>query len=779
MANVQRFFTLIGLLKYGIVLSAFLIYLPLTAVFRHLPGYNLTANMFVELQWRGVFLVTIFLLAVVWSIMFTEGFIINGHENRFDKDKAAYRRLETIQAKAPQQKSIPHWADIFFAIPVTGWQFMWFTLLLAGPSLGVIVWYADSAMFALAMIAAAFGIAYIAFLGLCAPVALIDPSDPPLRGFPLATKVWSWFGYRHGALPLDNGFLRFSQRLYRSISKIVWKLGLSYLMVPGSDRMYPIHVLPIVVGAALLFFWALFDVVAYPGNFDVESAPVVYVYASLLLFVWLFAALNFHLGRLHISSIAALLVIAMVGYSLFGRDHEYDVTRETGPLKALTPIETVAGSKGERNLVVITSAGGGIWAAGWTALAFERLMIARPQLARETRLLSTVSGGSVGAANYLYTLLSDPTYASQGAISPATLRAIRVKSTSSSLEAVAYGIAFRDFPRIITGGLYNVFPDRGYLLEHEWARIASGKLQNNILEKKGTVDAGRCWAGQQSCGFLDLREPIRAGVIPAVIFNATVMELGQRIMVTPLDFPANGNSFKRGQTLSEFLFTDAASGSLAARANVPFWTAARLSATFSFVSPAVRTKVKNPDMNKPEPPLWKHHLVDGGYYDNFGVASALDWLQPVLEARRDGAAGLNFSRVLIVQLRGFADMPANSIEPSPGFKAALIGPLDAIFAIREGVAVSRNHIDVDRFINYWNRQLAGKVEVCTVEFVPDLKQTAGPLSWHLSRADIANLENSWGGDDKPETWNPNIKLNWDRLSNFLNEGSIKDCAPRT
>lgn len=778
MHRIQKFFTLVGLLKYGLALSLILIYLPLTAVFRALPGSNLTANMFVELPSQGVLLATIFLLAVAWSIMFTEGLIVNGHENRFDKSKAAYRSMAVIHAKKHQDKAIPHWADVFFAIPVTGWQFFCFTILLGGPSFAVMIWYADSPLIAAAMIAVGFAIDYLALLIICAPVALIDPVDLPLRGFPLAIKVWSIFGHCPDGRSSDTVILRLTQRLHRWVSFLVRKLGFSYLLPPGSDRIYPIHMLPIVVSIALAFFWAIFDTLAYPGNYDIESAPVVYVYASLLLFVWLFAALNFHLGRLRISSLAAVLLIVVIGYAIFDIDHEYDVTRETASLPPLTPVDTVAGSKAPRNLVIVTSAGGGIWAAGWTALALEKLIGARPQLAHEMRLLSTVSGGSVGAANYVYSVLKNRAHTARTPPSRPSLRDIRVRSTSSSLEAVAYGIAFRDFPRFITGGLYDLSPDRGYLLEHEWARIASGAVKNNGLDKKGTVETGRCWAGQAACGFLDLRQPIREGLIPAVIFNATAMELGRRIMVTPLDFPANGTGARRGQTLSEFLFPDAATGAAEARANVPFWTAARLSATFSFVSPAVRSNVKKPDTSRRQPSLWKHHLVDGGYYDNFGVASALDWLQPVLEARLQGAAGLEFSKVLIVQLRGFADVTANLLEPSAGAKAALIGPLDAIFAIREGVAVSRNEIDVSRFLNHWNRQLAGKVEICTVEFVPDGRQTAGPLSWHLSRADIANLENSWGGDDKPESWNANIKANWDVLSSFLNDGGNESCAPR-
>jgi hypothetical protein len=162
MANqVQKIFMLVGLLKYGIVLSLLLIYLPLTALDRvpftkdyQLPGHDITGNMFVELPAVGVLIAMIFLLAVAWSIMFTEGLIVNGIESRFpetqvadqnrpqaDKEPAQHRRAYRRQEEIKQMPSshIPAWADVFFAIPVTGWQFLAFTILLAGPSFVVIV----------------------------------------------------------------------------------------------------------------------------------------------------------------------------------------------------------------------------------------------------------------------------------------------------------------------------------------------------------------------------------------------------------------------------------------------------------------------------------------------------------------------------------------------------------------------------------------------------------------------------------------------------------------
>ena len=161
---VQKFFTLIGLLKYGIVLSVLLIYLPLTAVVTGAPGYDITGNMFVELSARGVLFAMMFLLAVVWSIMVTDGLIVNGSQNRFDKTKAVYRSLRAIKMQPPQDKPIPHWADVFFAIPVTGWQFIVFTLLLAGPSFVIIGWRADQPFLAVFISLLAFAIDYVIFI---------------------------------------------------------------------------------------------------------------------------------------------------------------------------------------------------------------------------------------------------------------------------------------------------------------------------------------------------------------------------------------------------------------------------------------------------------------------------------------------------------------------------------------------------------------------------------------------------------------------------------------
>lgn len=229
---MQKVFTLVGLLKYGLILSAILIYLPFTVLYQ-VPGHDVTGNMFVELSGRGVFFGTIFLLATVWSLMFTEGLIINGHEYRFDKHKPFYRSLEYI--KNHPSEYIPAAADRFFSIAVTGAQFFGFTVVLAGPSLYFFVSRADHWILALAAALAGFLFDYLLFIVACTPGAILNPGDPPLRNFPLAKTIWSAFGYEAKDKP--NWAYRWFTALQQGIS---W-LSPRHRLDKETRLIYPAH----------------------------------------------------------------------------------------------------------------------------------------------------------------------------------------------------------------------------------------------------------------------------------------------------------------------------------------------------------------------------------------------------------------------------------------------------------------------------------------------------------------------------------------------------------
>jgi Patatin-like phospholipase len=730
---IAAFLTLLGLLKYGLVLSALLVYLPLTT-YPNVPLHGLFGNLFSELSRLSVFSAAVFAFLAAWTVMIVEGLIVNGVELRFPASTPgrAYRTFDEIR-KESSGRVLPRWADVLFSIPVTGGQFVLFTLTLAGPAVVVMMHEARAGqpLGTLGAIALAFVVAYGLLLFAAAPSALLEPDDPPLRGRWPGTKRF-WGALRRLGFPTLAGFAR---ACCSSIARLV---GLRYLIDPKSGQIYGAHLFAAMALAGFIFLWVISGWLFYPSR--LTAAAVAYLYIGLLLSVWFFGALSFHLARLRLSPLVAVAILLLIGYAKL--DHRFEPA-EPGNASApsIDPIEVAAVA--EDNLVIVTAAGGGAWAAGWTARGLEQLVSNRPALRGEVRLLSAVSGGSVGAAYFIHGMLRDDAAANV----PATLHDIRVRATASSLAAVAYGLAFRDFPRLVTGGFYDPHKDRGQLLEEEWARIAAARVVGDEVGRRPEARAGKR-------ALRSLNSSIRDGTIPAPIFGATVMEAGQRLMITPITFAPS----VRAPTLQEFLFGTAAA---TPEPDLDLWTAARLSATFTYVSPPARSWL---DVR----PSQREHLIDGGYYDNFGVTSALDWLTPVLEARRAGDRRLRFKRVLLIELSGFAEPNPDSVKPADGLTTTLTGPtLTAFLALREGIASSRNRIDLDRFKRAWNELLRGTVQIETVTFKPDASRRKGPLSWHLSSKEIDFLKASWGPGRDPQGWQPNLRDEWRVLDGFL------------
>lgn len=677
----QQWVNLLGLLKYGIFFAALLLFLPLSAI-KGVPGHDLTGNMFLDLSFWGVFWAAFFLVMAAWSVMFTEGLIVDGMEARWKADGALHRAN-------PRQQSgyIPGWAEEFFGVPITMQQLVAFSAL-AIPGLWVSIQYASV----------------------------------------------SWLSALIGTVS--------------GIAAVTLLMAVPYVLArPESKDFIAYHILATILVVVLLLFLGLVATLFYPGNERGWELPaLVYLYILFILLIWTFGALHFQLAQWRVSPALVLLGIMVVGYSFDNTDHYYQVfpPAEEKPLDAIAVAKTTAD-----NLVVVTATGGGIQAAGWATLALEQLIANRDQLPGEIRLLSTVSGGSVGAAYYVDTLLSqipDKSCSGEsvsGQLSQELLEEIYLKSIESSLAAAAYGFAFLDFWRLVSGGwLPFTNNDRGLLQQQEWARIAAGKKQDSGIAKSSQSEGPR---------FLSLRKCIATGRVPAPIFAATVMESGRRVMLTPLDFGPHGKP-ERAETLAEFL----SSPGKKKEVDLDLWTAARLSATFPWVSPAARAEFSGEKNEEERGPAGHHgqHVIDGGYYDNFGVTSALDWLHRVLWNRISEGTELQFKRVLIIQLRAFPTREPKEQKPSDGSASALVGPLSGLLNIRSGAAISRNSIELNHFVNSWNERFAKAAEekketeekqvcVATLVFEPSLDEEDSPLSWHLSAEQKQNLRKSW------------------------------------
>src|SRR5207245_1711171 len=133
-----------------------------------------------------------------------------------------------------------------------------------------------------------------------------------------------------------------------------------------------------------------------------------------------------------------------------------------------------------------------------------------------------------------------------------TLRAIVAKAAKSSLDAVAWGIAYPDLVRLVSP--ISLFPkkmDRAWALEQTWRR--------ELTDPDATLlnwSAGVC-----------------SGWRPAFIFNATMTEEGRALLFTPIEIKG-----QHGMSFFEYY----------PRSDVAIARAVRMSSTFPYVTPVAR-----------------------------------------------------------------------------------------------------------------------------------------------------------------------------------------------
>jgi hypothetical protein len=692
---------LLGRVDFGLFPLLFWL-LPFSAL-EGAPGHDLVGGLFVELGPAQLFLTVVPLVLSTWATMTVLGLIVEG-------------------PKVDPPVLLPAWSRVL-DLPPRRPTFLVFAAL-ALP--GIVVMVARSRSIGPGALAAAGGVvaAYLTAMVLAAPLATAEEGYVILPG------------------PLSTSWTRWLARRPRVVQAVRWLRGVASRVMrhPPFDGACDPEARQIDID----HFAAAGLCVATLGAFLVEAwffrpwirtAPTLpaaaLVFTLGVALIWIFGALSFHLRRYHLSPMIVIVLGATIGYVLTGYDHHFHVTSRPASEVAPPSPADVARTVGSGNLVVVTATGGGILAAGWTTWALHELVGARPQLLQEIRLLSGASGGAVGSAFFINGLRA-------GIPAPAPksmLTAIHDRSVTSSLDAVAYGLVFLDLPRFFTGDLLFAWTgmDRASLLENRWRSVA----------------------GTPSIPLHELGAGIRSGLLPAPIFNLTAMETGRRVMATPVVFA--GAPTDRAPTLDEYLLApetaipDKAAPPLLAEMDL--WTAARLSATFPYVTPAARAMIDR--RRRPGPA--GHHMIDGGYNDNYGVASALEFLAPVMSARLTGE--LSFKRLLIIQLRATSSRSAPR-PPAAAITATLVGPLIGVLNVRDGATLPRNEAAIDQFIARWNG--AAGIQVTTVVFEPRPTgpDDEEPLSWHLTERQKVALRQRWAQQ-------PDLAGNLCRVRQFL------------
>jgi hypothetical protein len=247
------------------------------------------------------------------------------------------------------------------------------------------------------------------------------------------------------------------------------------------------------------------------------------------------------------------------------------------------------------HVFVVASAGGGIRAAYWTATVLGRIGDRGDgRWPDHLYAMSGVSGGSVGSALHaaqIADLVAAPATAAGGA--PAGLeKAARGSLDNDILSPVIAYLLFPDLmQRFLPVPLS--FADRARAIELAMEAAAADRRGAN-----GDRFARR---------FVELWPANAPYRVPVLLLNTTVVETGQRAIVSNLEID---KSFS--DTLDPL-------GGDASASNMPLSTAAHLSARFSYVSPAGTIRKKDGT-------LWGH-IVDGGYFENSGAASAVELME--------------------------------------------------------------------------------------------------------------------------------------------------------
>ena len=549
-------------------------------------------------------------------------------------------------------------------------------------------------------------------------------------------------------------------RLERLIALFPAKYGEGYIVRTG-DR---VEILPGHIFSALLFLTFL---LIYTGGFifwyyssmpdksalidlNLEVTSISYVLILLTLLCTLFSGFAFFFDRYRIPT---LMVVAFILY-LANDQHHFDVRPQTG-FTELTPAEVIKNKKDHPYIIVVATNGGGIQAAAWTTKVLSELVNECKKLDTSDKgcenaitMISSVSGGSVGSMFFVNSYNNGHIDKKdlEGTVSEEDkLGENRIVdlAESSSLDYVAGGLVYADFVRSIKGFDYLGFQDRGNALERSW------------LENLKKNDGGNTAAINSLNGYLgSWREDARHGDRPAVIFNSTVAETGDRFIFPTSDTAKPGDdksspckmdreNFGGVERNSKILFSgwDSFYGITKKNRDVKITSAVRLSASFGFVSPAAN--IKDPARDTGE----SLHFVDGGYNENYGVASLLDWLDEGL----CNSSKEETPRILLVQIvadKVFERDPCSTENRNCDFGnswyAQALAPASTLWNIRSSVQLERNESELKLFLRYW-RQQGFQINKVVFEYNPgtDKENELAPLSWHLTPEQKANIKNVW------------------------------------
>ena len=673
-------------------------------------GYYLAPSIFMGLfdarDAISFSLVVWMAVQLAWTIMITCRLILAYGPDRFSG----------IQGLRPAQAEVRPFAIKGVPEPAPGDNSSWNLILfglLAAPS--VLMAYRGTDLAFLPKLLAIAGGIFFAFVILFLAARLhyqVEKSDA--NSSFTAAKVFPSFGIlKWQDDPTRSKFWRFADCVAQKLPEKL-RLGLVREGRIRSGHQVAATALFLELAVYVSLGFALRPDYVLPEH---EPAALFFALFLIMLLTWFFTGAAFFLDAARVPVLSTVLILSVLSGTLARTDHQFKVTRSAASSESaefgagsVAPADVVrewqAARKKTANdpVIVVATAGGGIRAAAWTTqvltgLENEGQDLAKYQscqsnLSSSVLAISSVSGGSVGSMFFLsgYSSAKDADFA----FKPDKIveRAFR-----SSLSAAGWGFLYPDLARAfpLLGMSVPLTIDRGWALENAW--IAQWPSPPNINE----------W-----------RRDVAAGKRPAAIFNATAAENGHRFLIASTDFDENVLSDAMG-TLNDKVtiqFSKRFPGY-----DVPVATAARLSASFPYVSPEAQAS--------DGPAASRFHIGDGGYYDNSGVLSALEWIE-------QAAPALKGHPVLLLLIDSEPGTPGPAQRWS--WQRQFVAPLDTLLNVRTASQQVRGAFETA--IAQRQLHFGSGLEVMPVSFLYSSSLPA-PLSWHLTNAQKKGISQKW------------------------------------
>jgi predicted chitinase len=507
------------------------------------------------------------------------------------------------------------------------------------------------------------------------------PGHPHLATDAMKTieEVGSIFRIQARALASDRmtllifaaGFLLLLALFIRFAWRASGKDGLVAFSARANETYFSAYKFLALTIAAIAILTAAF--IEFPAG----VAPFVGCFGVIALFTICVTGFTIHLSLFTIRHdfpiLPALLAWAfLVGILATNDDHEArtlpadPVSQAQGRGSAAAAFEswikqparmTEATRLGEYPVFVVSAQGGGIYAADNAAKFLARMQDLCPAFRQHLFAVSSVSGGSVGAAVFAAALHAEPSpvaaptqacpriaeflagIAHTDSIDVPGAVEQRVDSILQTdlLSPLTAGFLFPDFSQMFWPLPVASF-DRARFLEYTLEDAADDMLANetgkgdrsNLLK----ADFQSHWAADND--------------MPALLVNTTDVGSGKRVIIAPFDIdPQNPRdsslcmlaNLKREGSGAD---TKVTSTSL----HIPLSTAAFMSARFPWVTPATTVTLKENDCITENPSV---RLVDGGYVENSGVETALDLIEKMKDIQAT-TPGLPKFRIYLMSL---------------------------------------------------------------------------------------------------------------------------------